>query len=186
MNSFREQTMKRLQHVLAQAALTLLVAGGAVHAADDPCAGFKWDVARERGLFAGKAMSERAGTDVTQAPAIEPELLYELMLTRQDQVHFQAPPGKAPRTGGTFAGLLRLKVSKPGLYRISVDQPFWIDVASGTELVHSTDYAGAAGCSAPNKIVQYLLPAGRDLMVQISGLQSAQARLTVTFATNGA
>jgi hypothetical protein len=179
--------MTRLEQGLAHAALILLVAGGAaVHAADDPCAGFKWDVAHERSLFVGKAMTERAGADVTQAPAIEPDHLYELMLTRQDQVHFQAPPGKAPRTGGTFAGLLRLKVAKPGLYRISVDQPFWIDVASGTELVHSTDYQGAPGCSAPNKIVQYLLPAARDLMVQVSGIQSAQARLTVTFAPNGA
>src|ERR1700749_4611547 len=121
--------MKRLEQRLVHSAFALLVmAGGVVQAADDPCDGFKWDVAHERSLFAGKAMSERAGADVTQAPAIQPDRLYDLMLTRQDQVHFQAPPGKAPRTGGTFAGLLRLKVSKPGLYRISVDQPFWLDV----------------------------------------------------------
>jgi hypothetical protein len=168
--------------LLVLSASGLLSGGGPAVAADDPCGGFSWNVTHERGLFAGKATSEKAGADVPGAPAIATDHLYELALTTQDQVHFRAPPGKKPKSDGAYAGLVRLKVSKAGLYRISVDQPFWIDVISGEELVHSTDFQGAAGCNAPHKIVQFLLPAAQDLVVQVSGLPSARARLAVTFA----
>jgi hypothetical protein len=184
--------MSRLRHGLAPAALVLILSavslftgGGYARAADDPCSGFGWKVTHERGLFAGKPKSEKAGADLSGAPAIAPEHLYELLLTSQDQVHFSVPPGKKPKGEGAYAGLVRLKVSKAGLYRISVDQPFWIDVVSGAELVRSNDFQGAAGCSAPHKIVLFDLPAAQDLVLQVSGLPSAKARLTVTAAPAG-
>jgi hypothetical protein len=49
-------------------------------------------------------------------------------------------------------------------------------------MLHSTDYQGAAGCNAPHKVVQFLLPAAQDLVLQVSGMPSVHARLTVTFA----
>jgi hypothetical protein len=168
--------------VLVLSANGLLTGGGYALAADDPCGGFSWNVTHERSLFAGKARSEKAGSELANAPAIGTDHLYELALTAQDQVHFRTPPGKQLKPDGAHAGLVRLKVAKAGLYRISVDQPFWIDVVSGDELVHSTDFQGVAGCKAPHKIVQFLLPASQDLVLQVSGLPSAQARLAVTFA----
>jgi hypothetical protein len=173
---------KQNEHWVAVALVLLLGGGGASMAADDPCTGFSWNVAHERSLFAGKAKTQKAGAELSSAPSVTADHLYELALTAQDQVHFQAPPGKAPKTGGTYAGLVRLKVPTQGLYRISVDQPFWIDVVSGVELVHSTDYQGSAGCSAPHKIVQFVLPANQDLVLQVSGMPSPKARLTITSA----
>jgi len=181
--------MTRLRNGLAPAALVLvlsaasvLTGGGYARAADDPCSGFGWKVTHERGLFAGKPKSEKAGAELTSAPVIAPDHLYDLALTSQDQVHFSVPPGKKPKGEGAYAGLVRLKVPKAGLYRISVDQPFWIDVVSGAELVRSNDFQGAAGCNAPHKIVLFQLPAEQDLVLQVSGLPSAKARLTVSAA----
>jgi hypothetical protein len=180
--------MTKLRNRLASAAcagvlgVVLLAGNGNSWAADDPCAGFSWNVAHERSLFAGKARSAKAGTEVTNAPAISPDSLYELALAAQTQVHFRVPPGKGPKSDDAHAGLVHLRVPKAGLYRISVDQPFWIDVVLGEELVRSTDYQGAAGCNAPHKIVQFLLPAAQDLVLQVSGMPSSLARLTVTFA----
>jgi hypothetical protein len=79
-------------------------------------------------------------------------------------------------------GLVRLRLATAGLYRISGDQPFWIDVVAGGELAQSTSYQGAAGCNAPHKIVQFTLPAGQVLVLQVSGSGSAHARLAVTAA----
>lgn len=184
--------MTGLRTALAPVVLVLVLGtagalafGDRAQAADDPCSGFGWKVTHERGLFAGKAKSEKAGSDVSSAPAIAPDHFYELALTAQDQVHFSVPPAKKPRGEGAYAGLVRLKVAKAGLYRISVDQPFWIDVVSGTELLRSEDFQGAAGCNAPHKIVLFQLPAAQDLVIQVSGLPSGKARLTVTPASAG-
>src|SRR5689334_5466483 len=53
--------------------------------ADDPCAGFTWDVAHERALFASAAQTLNAGRDAATAPAIETDRLYELTLAPNEQ-----------------------------------------------------------------------------------------------------
>jgi hypothetical protein len=171
------------RHGVSLAALLLVLgfplgAGGA-SAADDPCAGFGWNVARERALFAAAPQGMKAGAQLATAPAAKLDQLYDLALTSQDQVHFPAPPGKKPKSGA-FAGLVRLRVPTAGVYRVSVDQPFWIDVVSGHELIRSDDFQGAPGCNGPHKIVQFTLPAGQELVLQVSGTASPHTRITVT------
>jgi len=61
--------------------------------ADDPCAGFKWDITQERALFAGPATSVTIGKTAPGAPALQPDRLYRLQLTPQDQVTFAALSG---------------------------------------------------------------------------------------------
>jgi len=168
--------------VLVLGSGVLIAGSGLSLAADDPCASFSWNVAHERTLFAAQPKSIKAGAQPSTAPVIALDHPYELALTAQDQVHFGAEPGKKPRTEGAFAGLARIKVPTAGLYRISADQPFWVDVVSGKEPIHSVDYQGAPGCNAPHKVVQFLLPAGQQLVVQISGLDIPHARITVTAA----
>jgi hypothetical protein len=162
--------------------LTVLMLGSDTVAvsADDPCAGFKWSVTQERALFAGKPESAVAGRDATSAPAMAAQRLYEVALTPQDGVKFVLPPGKKALTDGAFAGLVHLRVPAAGLYRVSLDQAFWIDVVSGQQLVASTDFTGASGCNAPHKIVQFNLPAGKDLVLQLSGSMKDRVRVTLT------
>jgi hypothetical protein len=153
-----------------------------VPAADDPCASFSWNVAHEHSLFTQQARNIKAGVQPGSAPVIALDRPYELTLASQDQVHFRAEPGKKSKSEGAFGGLARITVPTAGLYRVAVDQPFWVDVVSGDGPIHSLDYQGAPGCTAPHKIVQFLLPAGQQLVVQVSGLPIAHARITVTAA----
>ncbi len=171
----------RLRALPGLAALMLSGATIAM-AADDPCAGFRWNVTAERALFAKAAQALSAGHDTASAPLMKAETLYELSLTPQDGVKFAARPGKKALTDGAFAGLVHFKVPAAGTYRVSLDQAFWIDVVGHDELIASTDFTGASGCNAPHKIVQYTLPAGEDLLLQLSGAPKDRVRVTVTAA----
>jgi hypothetical protein len=166
--------------LLRPIALTLMLLASAASLADDPCSGFSWNVTHERAVFSSTALNAKAGADAASAPAITANHLYDLTLAPQSQVHFQVPPGKPSKVDSPYAGLLHLKLKTQGLYRISADQPFWIDVVGGEELIRSESFQGAAGCNAPHKIVQFTLPAGQELTVQVSGAGSAHARIAVT------
>ncbi len=145
----------------------------------DACAGFRWDLSREQALFATAARSITAGRDEAAAPPIGPDRLYDLSLAPQQDVRFVVHPEKRALTDGAYAGLARLRVPAAGLYRISIDKGFWIDVVTGHETLDSRDFAGRAGCGEPRKIVVYELPAG-DLVLQLSGAISPHVRVTLT------
>jgi hypothetical protein len=147
--------------------------------ADDACATFKWDVAQERTLFAGTSQPMIAARDTNSAPVLLPARLYALSLAPQTQVELAVPPGRKANAEGAFAGLAHLKVTVPGLYRISLDQSGWIDVAGERGVIAASDFSGAAGCSAPHKVVQFELPAG-ELVLQLSGVASALIKLAIT------
>ena len=81
---------------------------------------------------------------------------------------------------GAQAGIVRLAITHAGRYRISLDEPFWVDVVTGSQMLNSQDFQGVPGCNAPHKIVEFDLPAGNELWLQISGAISATLRLSVT------
>jgi hypothetical protein len=150
--------------------------------ADEGCLDFKWDVAKERALFAGTHTSLKAGSDLKSAPAVLPERAYALKLTQQPQVTFVATPGRSPGGNATFAGLVTLKVPQTGEYRISIDMPFWIDVVSGATLLSPRDFQGQHACGAPHKIVEFDLTAASELVLQFSNGASDTVIVTVTSA----
>jgi molybdenum ABC transporter molybdate-binding protein len=156
--------------------------GQAASAADtDPCNGFTWDVSRERAVMKqtprAVAASVKPGADV---PQIEPEKLYGVTLAGQSTVTFVATPGKPTLNDGARAGLVRFRVEKAGRYRVSISGGHWIDIVDGTQLVSSRDFQGQHGCERPHKIVEYELPAGRDLTLQFSGSTDAQVIVAIT------
>jgi hypothetical protein len=162
--------------------LTWVGCAATATAAEDPCAGFKWNVTEERAAFSQKAQSTAAGRDTTSAPSIKPKTLYELSLSPQDTVKFAAAPGKKMLPDGAFAGLVHFRVPTAGAYRVSLDQGFWVDIVGHQQLIDSTDFTGAHDCSAPRKIVQYNLPAGEDLVLQLSGAAKDRVRVALTAA----
>ena len=176
-------TGKRAAAIFQKYGFALLpTAGQTANAADtDPCTGFTWDVSRERAVMkqTPRAVSGavRPGADV---PKIEPEKLYEVKLADQSAVTFVAKPGKAALTDGAHAGLVRFRVEKSGRYRISITSEHWIDVIEGTQLESSRDFQGQRGCERPHKIVEYELPAGRDLTLQFSGSTGARVIVAIT------
>ncbi|MGO9931471.1 MAG: hypothetical protein ACLPV8_06625 [Steroidobacteraceae bacterium] len=145
----------------------------------DACADFKWDVSKERGLFAGPAAPLASGANSKSAPVIVPNRLYGLQLMPQAKVRFAAAPGKrAP--AGAYAGLARLKIPESGSYRVAIDAQIWIDVASDRSLLAAQDFQGQHGCSAPHKIVVFDLPAKQSLILQLSSAAMDRIRLTIT------
>ena len=160
--------------------LALGLAAGSAIAQEDPCAKFSWNIGHERALFATAPESLVAGRDAKSTPLLAPDRLYELQLASQDQVALLLPPGRKTITDGGFAGMARLRVQQPGTYRISVDQPSWIDVVADGKMIDSTDFQGRPGCLAPHKIVQYSWPAGQELVLQLSSAASPRVRVAIT------
>ena len=149
--------------------------------AQDPCASFKWDVQHERALFASTPRDMSAGRDLASAPVVTPDHLYELTLISQDQIDYAIAPDKSSKPGAS-GGLARIAIAAAGTYRFSVDQSLWIDVAANGALLVSKEFQGSAGCTAPHKIVEFDLPAGAQLTLQLSGGIGTKALLTLTSA----
>jgi hypothetical protein len=166
--------------LLAPALLTLGLATHTAHSDEDPCAGFSWNVAPERALFASAPQSVSAGRDAPSAALLAPGRLYQLQLAPQGQVHLRLPPGKKTQSNGGYAGLARLQVAQPGTYRVSMDQGAWIDVVADGQMIASSDFQGRPGCTAPHKIVQFLLPAGHELLLQFSAASAPMLRVAIT------
>jgi hypothetical protein len=148
--------------------------------ADDACVDFKWDVTQERALFAGSATPLAAAADPKSAPVLLLNHLYELKLSKQEQVSFAVTPGKKSPRDGSHGGLVGFKIPASGSYRVAIDMPFWIDVVSDGALVAATDFQGQHGCSSPHKIVQFDLLGTRPFFLQLSNAAPESVRLTIT------
>lgn len=147
---------------------------------DEACVDFKWDVSKERALFAGTPAASAAGEDAKSAPIVEPNRLYSIRLASQDGVKFAAPPAKSAAGMSVYAGLATLKISVPGSYRISVDLPLWIDAVSNGRLLGASDFQGQHDCAAPHKIVEFDLAGTGPYILQLSSAKSDHVLLTVT------
>ena len=158
-----------------------LDAGALSAAATDPCTRFTWDVSRELAVMqqTPRAVAAAARPDA-DVPQIEPERLYEVKLSVQSTVTFVVKPGKSALGDGAYAGLVRFRVEKAGRYRVSITSGHWIDIVDGTQLVTSTQFQGQHACQRPHKIVEFELPAGRDLTLQFSGAADAQVMVAIT------
>jgi hypothetical protein len=95
--------------------------------------------------------------------------LSQLKLRGQAEVTFPVTPGKHPKSDGPYAGLIGLTINAAGVYRISLDQPVWVNVIDSGSVVQAKDFQGCPGCNAPHKIVEFQLPAGRSITLQFSG-----------------
>ena len=148
--------------------------------ADDACVDFKWDVTQERALFGGSATALAAAADPKSAPVLLLNHLYELKLSKQEQVSFAVTPGKKSPRDGSYGGLVAFKIPARGSYRVAIDMPFWIDVVSDGALVAATDFQGQHGCNSPHKIVQFDLLGTRPFFLQLSNAAPESVRLTIT------
>jgi hypothetical protein len=170
---------------LSQCAMTAVLLGAFMGAAapvhaDDTCAQFQWDVAVERTLFAGQALSLSAGRAEKGAPVLSLSRLYELRLLPQDQVSFSVAPAKRTPIAGAYAGLAVFNVPAAGSYRVAVEIPLWIDVIAHGAAVPAKDFVGQHGCNAPHKIVEFELSGGQPFVLQLSAATQSTLRLTIT------
>ena len=148
--------------------------------ADDPCAAFTWDVRHERALFGSKLQVLTGGQTLAASPTLAADRLYQVELRPQSEVTFLQPPGRKRGDGASFAGLARLTVETAGVYRVSLEQPLWVDVIANGTLVPAKDFQGRPGCNAPHKIVEFVLSARTPMTLQFSGGSVAAVKVTVT------
>jgi hypothetical protein len=165
--------------------LALGLAAGSCLADEDPCAAFTWNIEHERALFAGTPEAIVAGRDAASTPLLAPERLYHMQLAAQSQVALVLPPGKKSSPEGAYAGMAHLRLHQAGTYRVSADQPVWIDIVANGKMIDSADFQGRHGCFAPHKIIQYALPADHDLVLQLSAAPSVGVRLAITRVDSG-
>jgi hypothetical protein len=162
-------------------AVSLAVPALAAVADSDACAHFAWDVSHELAVMQQTAKQVVAATKVgSGVPHLEIDKLYELKLAPQGSVTFAAQPGKSLPAAGAQGGLVSFRVAKAGLYRVSITTGHWIDVVAGDQLVKSKDFQGSHTCSRPHKIVEFELPAGAQLTLQLSGGTDSAVTVAIT------
>jgi hypothetical protein len=151
--------------------------------AADPCARYKWDVTRERALFAAAASPITAAKDGRSPPRIATDHAYRVELAPAGQVVFPTSPGKTSPPEGNYSGVLSFEAPVSGNYRVAVDLAMWIDVVADSRLLPASDYEGQHSCDAPRKIVQFALEAKKPLILQLSGAGEAAVRITIVRAS---
>jgi hypothetical protein len=134
------------------------------------CSQFKWDVSHELQVMKQTATPRTAATKPGgKAPLLKIDELYELKLSPQSGVTYSAPPAKPAKDDFAQGGLVRFHTGQAGLYRVSLASGHWIDVVDGAQLVKSKDFSGSHTCPRPHKIVEFELPANKELILQFSG-----------------
>ncbi|HLY51408.1 MAG TPA: hypothetical protein VKQ31_00230 [Steroidobacteraceae bacterium] len=148
--------------------------------AQDPCAAFSWDVHHEKELFSKQPIDLASGKAVADAPVLSADRLYELELRAQPEVSFAAPPSRTRPGEARYAGLARFSVETAGVYRFALDQAAWIDVIAGGVVQHVRGFQVRPGCGTPHKIVEFTLPAGKPLLLELSASVTPSLKLTVS------
>jgi hypothetical protein len=148
---------------------------------EDLCMAFTQDVSHEL------AVMKQTPQEVTAAakpapgvPRIDPEKLYGLTLAAQSGVTLVANPGRTALVEGSYAGLVKFRVSKAGRYHVSISSSHWIDIIDGTQLLKARAFQGHRRCWRPRKIVQYELPADKELVLQLSGSTESRVIVAIT------
>ena len=152
-----------------------------VLAEEDGCSHFTWNVSHELVVMKQKPERVTAATKPgSQLPLLKLDHLYELQLSPQAGISFSAPPTKPTLSDSAQGGLVRIRVPKAGVYRVSSSSGHWIDVVSGQQILKSKDFQGSHGCERLHKIVEFVLPANTDLVIQFSGSTDASVAVAVT------
>ena len=162
--------------------IILAISGYASPAADeDPCVNFAGEASHELAVMKQTSQEITAAANPDAGvPRISTETLYRLTLAAQSRVKFVANPGRTAVEEGSYAGLVKFRVSKAGRYRVSITSTHWIDIIDGAQLLEARAFQGLHGCKRPRKIVEYDLPADHDLILQLSGSPESRVDVAIT------
>jgi len=147
----------------------------------DGCKKFNWDVSHELTVMKQTPAVVTAGTKPgAQAPLVKVDKLYELELAPQTGVTYSAKPMKPTLNDSAQGGLVRFHTDRAGLYRVSITTGHWLDVVDGDQPIKSKDFSGSRECPRPHKIVEFELPANKDLVLQFSGSTDLSVIASIT------
>jgi hypothetical protein len=144
------------------------------------CGDFTADVHSELKLMSGQLTSITAGSGVADAAQIQPGVAYSVRLLPQEQVHFAVPPAQNRGGEGRSAGVVTLRDLPAGNWRISTDNPVWLDLIVAGQLLNSSSFEMKSGCSTILKTVVYAVPGKSPVVIQVNGATQPSVRILVT------
>jgi hypothetical protein len=157
-------------------AAALAAAPGLVQAQEGSgCGGFKWPLDSERAALIRAdrpALANGGALTFNIATTLELEPLASAGLPKA--------PERAPKSAQAFAGhFILAEPAKPGIYKITISSPGWIDVIDGEDYLRPKAFTGATGCEGARKSVKFDLPS-RALKVQFSGVEADRISVIVS------
>jgi hypothetical protein len=169
-------TFGRWLSAVGLSALALVAAPGLAHAQEGSgCDGFKWPLDAERAALVrpDKPSLANGGT-----------LAYGVATTLELQPLASAglpkAPERAPKSPQAFAGHFAVPPpAKPGVYKVTISSPAWIDVLDGGNYLHPKAFTGATACEGARKSVKFDLPS-RPLALQFSGVEDNRISVIVS------
>ena len=96
-----------------------------------------------------------------------------------ETLRFVAKTGRASELPSLRGGVFQFAVPVAGRYRVSISSRHWIDVVDVSTVIDSVDHFGP-GCELVHKVVEFDLPTGRPLTLQLSGHDDAIVGLVIT------
>ena len=157
-------------------AVALAAAPGLAQAQEGSgCGGFRWPLEPERA-----ALIRSDKPSLANGGALALNIATTLELQPLASAGLPKAPERAPKLAQTFAGHFALAATaKPGVYKITISSPGWIDVLDGGDYLHPKAFTGAVGCDGARKSVKFDLPS-RPLAVQFSGVEGDRISVIVS------
>jgi hypothetical protein len=139
------------------------------------CGGFRWPLEPERA-----ALIRSDKPSLANGGALALNIAMTLELQPLTSAGLPKAPERAPKLAQAFAGHFALAApAKPGVYKITISSPGWIDVLDGGDYLHPKAFTGAVGCDGARKSVKFDLPS-RPLALQFSGVESDRISVIVS------
>jgi hypothetical protein len=143
------------------------------------CGANGWEMSSEIAAFKSTAENLPAAVAQFNLPPLELNVLYVLKLSAQSGVRYPQVSTKKSLVHNPLGGLATLTVPADGDYRITVDSPLWIDVVGPDGTIAPTAYTGWHECRLFRKSVEYALPGGKPLILQISEATPELIRIVI-------
>lgn len=166
----------------AATALLASIGAGPTRAAEDlsaSCQSPGWDMGSEISAFKSTAENVASGSAVGALPPLESGVLYVLKLRRQTEVAYLQVSNKKSLVQSPLGGMTSFAVDKPGLYRITVDSPLWIDVVGPAGTIAPSAFMGWHDCRLFRKSVEYTLPGPETYVLQLSEATPELVRVVI-------
>ena len=139
------------------------------------CSGFKWPLDVERA-----ALIRPDKPSLANGGALALNVAMTLELQPLASAGLQKPPERAPKSAQAFAGHFTLGApAKPGVYKITISSPGWIDVLDGGNYLRPKAFSGATACGGARKSVKFDLPS-EPLALQFSGVEGSRISVIVS------
>ena len=157
-------------------AVALAAAPGLAQAQEGSgCGGFKWPLDAERA-----ALARTDKPALANGGALAFNIATTLELQPLAGAGLPKAPERAAKSPQAFAGHFILAApQKPGVYRITISSPAWIDLIDGEDYLHPKAFTGATGCEGARKSVKFDLPS-RPLALQFSGVERDRVSVIVS------